>query len=209
MKINNSIFNQSFQKRLVANANILKNNQPYPVEIYEVNKKEDEDYFEKLSQNDNWRSANLLKYVQEQFSKTARLRFTHGLKLKFYTVEDKKQNCLGIVQVDNSKLNSQEILYIEAQPANKKSKEYKYIGETMLSFLVKQQQSNKRARQLFVPLPLDDARDFYLKSLFCFDSTPWQPLRMYLPLNNEESLISINEVHTKSKIELVDENAGK
>ena len=49
MKINNSQFNLSFQKRLVAKANVLKDKKPCPVFIYELTKKEDVDYFENLS----------------------------------------------------------------------------------------------------------------------------------------------------------------
>ncbi len=209
MNINSSKFNLSFQKQLVAKATVLKNNEQCPVSVYKLDKKEDKDYFENLSQDKKWQGSKLLKYVVEQFPKQTRLKFTHGYKLKFYTLEDKEKNCLGYMQVNDARLNVQNLQYIESQPANKKTKEYKYLGETMLAFLAKQQQAKKWAKQLYIPTPLFDAREFYYKEGFESACDSLHPLKMFLPLGEEENLIARNEVHTQSEIELVGQNENK
>lgn len=190
----------SFKKTLVAKTNILKNNQPCSVSIYELKKREDKDYFEKLLDDKKWKNSRFLVFMKKHFEKSVRYKFTGGPNLKFYSLEDKKQNCLGLVEVDNSRFDTQNILYIESFPLNKKNKEYKYIGETLLAFLTKQQQMKIKPKKLFINFVVTGAEPFYLKSHFGFENTCKQ---MSLRKDNQKLLIESNKEHTQSEIELV------
>ena len=214
MKISNSQFNLSFQKRLVAKANVLKDKQPCPVSIYKLTKKEDKDYFENLSFDREWGLSNFVEDIAYDFKRSKYLKIFRGKELEFYSVEDKNGTCLGIVEVDDSKKYKQNILYIESIPENSKKREvshslekeklqYRYIGETMLAFLAKQQQNKIKPKQIVVKSPLVQARNFYLKSYFCFDDKEMFLGSMHLPFENEDCLIEDNEKHTQSKIEII------
>lgn len=216
MKINSVQISPSFQKKLVAKANVLKEKQPCPVSIYELTKKEDKDYFENLTFDAKWGLSEFADDIAWDFKRSKYL----GKKLDFYSMEDKDGNCLGIVEVDNSKRHKQNIKYIESIPENSKKREisyalekeklqYSYIGETMLAFLAKQQKSKIRQKEIVVKSPLAQARNFYLKSYFCFDDKEMFLGSMHLPRENEISLIEDNEKHTQSKIEIIGGNNVK
>ena len=210
MKINSVQISPSFQKKLVAKANVLKEKQPCPVSIYELTKKEDKDYFENLTFDAKWGLSEFADDIAWDFKRSKYL----GKKLDFYSMEDKDGNCLGIVEVDNSKRHKQNIKYIESLPENSKKREisyalekeklqYSYIGETMIAFLAKRQESKLIPKQIVVQSPLAHARNFYLKSYFCFDDKEMFLGSMHLPRENEISLIEDNEKHTQSKIEII------
>lgn len=216
MKINSVQISPSFQKKLVAKANVLKEKQPCPVSIYELTKKEDKDYFENLTFDAKWGLSEFADDIAWDFKRSKYL----GKRLDFYSMEDKDGNCLGIVEVDNSKRHKQNIKYIESLPENSKKREisyalekeklqYSYIGETMLAFLAKQQKSKIRQKEIVVKSPLAQARNFYLKSYFCFDDKEMFLGSMHLPRENEISLIEDNEKHTQSKIEIIGGNNVK
>lgn len=214
MKINSVQFSPSFQKKLVAKANVIKEKQPCPVSIYELTKKEDKDYFESLTVDGKWGLSEFADDIAYDFKYSRYLKNFRGKEFNFYSMEDKDGNCLGILEVDNSKKYKQNIKYIEAVPENSKKREkaiflekeklkYKYIGETMLAFLAKQQESKLIPKQIVVQSPLAQARNFYLNSYFCFDDKEMFLGSMHLPFENQVSLIEDNEKHTQAQIELM------
>ncbi len=223
MNINSSKFNLSFQKKLMAKANVIKNNEPCPVSIYKLDRKQDKDYIKNLRENDSdWSYAYYLTDMEEQFEQAKYARLINGENLKFYTLEDENQKCLGLVEVDNGSIGKQNIVYFERFPANKEKKEFKYIGETLLAFLTKQQKTANIPRKIIIKDAMDDAQPFYTKSnfLFRYELNPlFVPLpvfdsddengfarrlnQMILPKNKMDLLLENNKNHTKSEIELV------
>lgn len=225
MNITSSKFNLSFQKKLMANANVIKDNKPCPVAIYKLDKKEDKNYLKNLSKNDkNWQYPFYLDRIQKEFEHSFRFRLKNGSKLEFYTLEDKNQNCLGLVEVDNGKKGKQNIAYLEKFPADYQKHRYKYIGETLLAFLAKQQKSAKEPRKIVVDNAMIEAQEFYLKSKFkyMYDGCTYNQMylptvdcdesagyngssadKMFLPKYNDDLLLESNKYHTKSEIELV------
>ena len=204
MNINSAKFNLSFQKKLMANANVIKNNEPCPVSIYKLDKSEDKKYLKDLYENaDNWKFSYYLPFIKEQFAHPIKYRITKGQKLEFYTIEDSKNNCLGLVEVDNAKKDKQNISFIETFPENRETNEFKYIGETLLAFLTKQQQIQENPREIIVKMAMLEAQPFYVKSHFKFMHNGCTPYFMFLPKMNEDLLIESNKFHTNKEIELV------
>ena len=214
MQVNKVKFNPSFQKKLVATAGVLKDSEPCPVSIYKITKKDDKDYFEKLSADEQWGLSTYLENTAETFKYYNLLKFLKRIQVDFYAVEDVTEKCLGFVVVNDTKKDKQNIIYIEAIPENSKKRgishflekeklKYNYIGETMLSFLVKKQQNNKKPKQIVAEHIVLQARNFYLKSNFRLDDEDMYIDSMHLPVELENLLISENENHTKSKIKFV------
>lgn len=225
MNINFSNYNLSFQKKLMANANVIKDNEPCPVSIYKLDKKDDKNYLKNLSEKDkNWQYSFYLDKIQKEFEHSLRLRLKNGSKLEFYTLEDKDQNCLGLVEVDNGKKEKQNVAYLERFPADYQKHRYKYIGETLLSFLAKQQKAAKAPRKIVVDNAMIEAQEFYLKSHFkyMYDGCTYNQMylptfdcdeaaghntsvqdKMFLPKYNDDLLLESNKNHTGSEIELV------
>lgn len=204
MNIKSTKFNPSFQKQLMAKGNVLKNNEPCAVSIYKLNKREDKKYFKDLyEREEDWEFAYYLKFIKDQFEHSLKYRLTKGQKLEFFAIEDSKNNCLGIVEVDNAKKDKQNIAFIETFPMNRETNEFKYIGETLLSFLVKQQNIQENPKEIIVKMAMLEAQPFYVKSHFNFKNDGCTHYYMFLPKENEDLLLESNKAHTKSEIELV------
>lgn len=204
MNISSVKFNPSFQKKLMAKGNVLKDNEPCPVAIYKLDKREDKKYLKDLYENaDNWKFSYYLSFIKEQFAHPIKYRITKGQKLEFYTIEDSKNNCLGIVEVDNGKKDKQNVAFIETFPENRDTNEFKYIGETLLTFLTKQQQAQEKPREIIVKMAMLEAQDFYVKSHFEYMFDGCTTNYMFLPKENEDLLIESNKFHTNKEIELV------
>lgn len=203
MNINSSKFNLSFQKKLMANANVIKDNEHCPVSIYKLQRIKDKDYFEKLQENDLWQKSSFLNKFSIEFKKSPYLQIIKGYDLDFYALEDKENNCLGLVEVDSGQSGRQKVRFIETFPANRSQKDFKYIGETMLAFLTKQIQSGKAFQQLYIPQATINAQSYYRKLGFLYDAEPDFPTNMCLTYDREHILLDSNKIHTGSEIELV------
>ena len=58
---------------------------------------------------EDWEFAYYLKFIKDQFEHSLKYRLTKGQKLEFFAIEDSKNNCLGIVEVDNAKKDKQNL----------------------------------------------------------------------------------------------------
>lgn len=202
MNINSVKFNPSFQKKLVATSNILHYNKPCPISIYKIERKEDSDYFINLQETPEWFLSTYLNHIESDFKKSNFIDFLKGKKFDFYSMEDKKGNCIGLIEIDNSKKKVQNIEYFETFPSNRFYRDYQYIGETMLAFLAKLQQSKKKPKEIIVDTPMLDAQPFYKKAFMKYIDEMMTLDGMYLPKENEELLIKNNEKHTGTKIQM-------
>ena len=203
MNINSVKFNPSFQKKLMAIGNVVKNNEPCAVSIYKLDKKEDKDYFTKLENTPEWYLSTYLRFIGKDFDKSNLMNFFKNMFLEYYSIEDSYGRCLGMVEVDDNKRKTQNIEYLETFPANRWSRRYRYVGETMLAFLTKQQQMKSNPKQIIVDTPMLDAQPFYLKSYLKYDDETNHTLGMHLPNERVDLLLKQNEEHTGSEIKFV------
>lgn len=147
MQTSNIIFsfnNVTFQKRLVAKANILsRDNSTHRVNIYHLNRKKDVKYLEQALSKDEWRDNFYLN--------NATICFDDDYKdVKYYTIEDTEHNtlCFSIFN-DKDKIHNT-LSRIETAPEqscySKEKRGFKYIGETMLAFLA--EKTKKQGKDL-------------------------------------------------------------
>ena len=59
----------SFQKTFITTANVLNSGKIEECNIFELDSKEDKDYFENLKENKNWENAIYLDKINEIFKK--------------------------------------------------------------------------------------------------------------------------------------------
>lgn len=188
-----------FQKKLVANCTVIKDNSAYPCSIYSLSAEEDKNYFKNLEYEKDWIDGDYLSHADYLISKKAGQR-------EFYTIEDKDENCLGFCCTDLIDKNANRVEVIEtvnrAISGNSKSR-YKYIGETLLSFLCKLTDKDTKKQELQIDSPMSTALDFYVKKCgFKFIKTEYET-RLALQKEDFSTLTKQNENHTKGKIELV------
>ena len=198
MKIN-SIKNFAFQKRLVANCKIGCNETRQKAKIYEIEYPQDRQYWYDLIQDENWKNNFYLTHICGDFEEFSDIQGEH-----FYAMEDKEGKCICISEFDeyNEKQNSLD--FIETAPAlstyTKNPNRIKYIGETMLAFLVKKTKEQGKKR-FFIPLVANRERtlDFYYTQCgFNRQGTAGS-----LAKKNYDRFIRSNEEHTNSSISLI------
>lgn len=200
MQISNSSKKISFKKTLAANCSIIKKeNIPFPCSIYELTQEEDYDYFNKIPNKNDWNGARYLCYLKEDLES-----LNEKKNRKIYSIESKDGNCLGYSEIDYGTNKIDEILFLETVPtqnfSNREHSTFKYIGETLLSFLVKKSQKKKSKK---IELQASIASINFYKNK-CFFTTPQKELDpFFLRKRNFADLISQNEKHTQSTIELV------
>lgn len=199
MKISHTKNQISFKKTLVANCSVIKkDNTKVPCLIYGLNQQDDSDYFEKIPNKTDWNSARYLCYLEDDLAE-----LDEKPDRKIYVLESENGECLGYSEVlYDDKTN--EILFLETVPtqnfSNREKSSFKYIGETLLSFIVKQ---SKQQKARSVELQATVASTNFYKNK-CFFKSPKKELDpLYLKKKDFSKLISQNEKHTKSTIELV------
>ena len=198
MKLGSSDIN--FGKKLVATANVVKvfngKEKSLPCSIYQLEREVDKDYFK--TQPKYWKRAAFLDSVEAEIAtKHSKYRPIGDI----YVVEDSKGKMLGYCEQDELYFQNALVL-IETSPAclsSKKDRKIKYVGETMLAFLVKMAKNQNKAA-FAVDSVLDEARDFYSKKCgFEKDG-----IRTYILSEKQfDNFISQNENHTQGKIEFM------
>lgn len=202
--------NISFQKTLVAEANVLKNNEAYPCLIYKLDER-DKDYFKNLLANPDCRFPDYLEEIKSDYDYYEIDKNQYSEGTDFFVMEDENSDCLGILEVfESEESGTKDINYItvakDCYSANDK-RSIKYVGETLLAFVGKQLQRDGYNRRYTVFAPAKSALKFYMdKCGFsqiyegCYrDMSP----ELFLPRNKIPKLIAQNEEHTKGKIELL------
>ena len=148
MKIQNSN-KLSFQKELRANCAILKDKKSYPCEIYQLSPIDDVDYFI-MHKRDGWEDALFWKLLKDNF----KILYNNE---KLFALEDNNR-CLGLINISEAE-NTKDVIVIETQPQSK-DKGYKYVGETLISFVVGLAKKDK-TQQVTIPVSLNSAKDYY------------------------------------------------
>lgn len=200
MEIAGSLSKVSFQKTLVANCAVIKkDNTKVPCSIYDLNQHEDSDYFEKIPNKTDWNGARYLCYLKEDLAE-----FDDKPNRKIYSLENKNGDCFGYSEVLYDDDNINEILFLETVPtqnfSSREKSSFKYIGETLLSFIVKQSKEQK-VKNIEVQASIASTNFYKDKCFFRLPKKETAPL--YLINRDFSKLIKQNEEHTKSSIELV------
>lgn len=187
----------SFGKKLVAKADIIKNEKPHPCTIYLLERGIDFDYFEK--QRSAWKKAEYLEPVE------AELESKHSPNFYFdsdiYALEDSKGKCLGYCEQDEYK-DRNILITLETCPkycADNEKRKVKYVGETLLTFLAAL--AKKEDKNAFtVHTVVSGAQDFYTKCGFDDGS---EGMGRKLDKNKFSALIQQNQNHTGGGIEFL------
>ena len=159
MKINFLQSNINFGKTLIANCMLpRKSAKPLPCKIYEIKTTDDKDYFLKLSKKDMWRDGDYVHEMDDEFNSEVTGQRT-------FVMENQKDKCLGyvIVETDFDTPDKSDIVYLETCPKYKSSnpkRTIKYIGETLLAFVVKIAQKDNM-KSVCIPVWTTTAENFY------------------------------------------------
>lgn len=200
MKISNFISKVSFNKSLVANCSVIKkDNTPISCSVYNLTQKDDSNYFDNIPNKHDWFGSKYLCYLKEDLK-----NLDSKQNRNIYSLESLNGDCLGFSEIEYGTNSVNEVLFLETVPtqnfSSREKSSFKYIGETLLSFLVKKSKEQKAKR---VELQATVASINFYKNK-CFFRTPKKETDpLYLLKRDFSKLINQNEKHTQSSIELV------
>lgn len=166
MKISNFSNNLSFGKTLAASCSVRTNTGDVEqCNIYELDKKDDKDYFLKLKNNPSWEDNKYLDIVNSLMFSTY-----ISLNIKSYAMENSDGDCLGYVRAisDGREHEKKSITYIETCPeysSNNKKRELKYIGQSLMAFIVGLAKKEDKD-SVCIPSVAKGASKFYQKKCF-------------------------------------------
>lgn len=148
----------SFQKRFMSNATVLQDGKPLDCKIFEVNYKEDKDYFAKVQNDKNWKKAVYLDEIVEDFPYDFPCE-------KIYTIENSKEDCLGYLSIDVFDPKKVEVNLLETCPKysiRNKKRGIQNIGKELMNFIVRMAK-DRNVDAITVPIVADSAFPFYEK----------------------------------------------
>lgn len=189
----------NFQKRLVAKCTVGEKENSKPVKIYELNKDTDAIWLHRAYFNTDWQGNYYLNDIIDEFEETSR---DNGDK--YYIMEDEKGRALSCAVLDTKRNKQFALDYIETAPRlsqeNPISRKTKFIGETMLAFMVKIAKNNKKDFKVKCVAPRPETEKFY------FEQCGFRPIQRQSAILDFEKfpdLIEQNERHTGSTIEIL------
>lgn len=199
ININNSIIN--FGKTLKARTSVLNaKGDSVPCSIYKINPHTDGDYFEKLSNDENWQNSEYVDFLDEEIPY---VRETP--ENEFFVLETNKGECIAISEV-TEKPKKYVLDILETSPIcvndrKHKNAKYKYAGETIISFLAKM--AAKHKKECIQTEPVISAKKFYTDKCHFSPRPDAEDYHVFLNNKDYNTLIRQNETHTNSKIELL------
>lgn len=194
MRISNSNL-ISFQKRLVANAIIKENGKNEPVGIFLLDKEDDCAILNNAKRSEDWENEFYLSNILSCF-------YFDYKKANHYVMQnaDGDTICISKTSPKGNKVN---LDYIETAPrlsTYNPIRNTKYIGETMLAFLVKEANSHKKSFRVPIVAVRPKTLNFYYKQCgFDKDGTN----SAIMPKEQALKFIKNNEKHTGSEIKLI------
>ena len=199
MKILSSLNKVSFKKSLVANCSVIKkDNTKVPCSIYDLNQQDDSDYFQKIPNKTDWNGARYLCYLKDDLAE-----LDEKPDRKIFALEAQNGDCLGYSEVLYDD-NINEVLFLETVPtqnfSSREKSSFKYIGETLLAFIIKQSKEQK-AKSVELQATVASTNFYKDKCFFRLPNKETDPL--YLISRDFSKLIKQNEEHTKASIELI------
>ncbi len=193
MRINFPQTQINFQKKFITTGTVLKRGRAYDCNIYELDPTEDKDYFTKIKRDKKWEKARYIDDIIKDFNMDYEDE-------KFYTIENKKDKCIGFVKIANDEEdNTINIDLIETCPkyaSRTKGREYKRIGSALINFLVELAKKNK-AKALTVLAIAEAAKGFYPK--VGFDVVYETYIDALIPSEKYDDVLIKNDVRSKKQ----------
>lgn len=158
------ILSISFGKKLIAKCSVkTANAQEKPCEIYELSKKDDIDYFCRLKENKQWQNSEYTEITNQMMLSPL---LNKGLKI--FSLESKNEGCIGYICTQDFDFipNKTYVEFLETCPmysSKNKKREIKYIGQTLMAFVVALAQKNKKDK-VCVPTIAPKSKRFYGKA---------------------------------------------
>ncbi len=158
------ILSVSFGKKLVAKCSVkTATEKEKPCEIYELSKKDDIDYFCKLKNSPEWEDSEYLELTNQMMLSPL---LSNGLRT--FSLETKDNVCIGFVTTIDYDFepNKTNVEFLETCPmysSKNKEREIKYIGQTLMAFVVALAQKNKKDK-VCVPTVAPKSKKFYGKA---------------------------------------------
>jgi len=191
--------NFAFEKKLVAKCKVGTGENRQKAKIYEIEYPQDITYLHKISLDEDWNGNFYIDQIEDDFENAPKKPNEH-----FYVMEDSKGNCLCISELDKANEKQNSLDFIETAPFlstyNRNGNRIRYIGETMLAFLVKLTK-NENKKRFFIPLVANRERTlnfYYVQCGFNRQGTTGSLVK-----KNYDKFIHSNEQHTNSSINLV------
>ena len=196
MKITQSIAPILFGKKLVATCTIQRNNKPAECNIFELNKKEDSDYFTKQEYKKDWEENTYLHeavYALEEDLPNE----------KIFVLENKKKQCLGFalieIRKDSEAMDLSLLETCKPYSYRNKDRKIKYVGENLITFLAKFAQK-ENYKKFCIPISSIFAKNFYFNCGFEFGNAAEG---LILEESNYGTLIEQNKAHTQGEVKLI------
>lgn len=129
--------NISFGKQLMATCQVkTRNGEVKPCKIYEINKKDDIDYFCKLKDSREWADGEYLEITNQMMLSPL---LNNGLRT--YCLESDEDGCIGFVSTQDFDFipDKTYVEFLETVPEHtslNKKRGIKYIGQTLMAFVV-------------------------------------------------------------------------
>lgn len=185
----------NFQKRLVANCQIGASGNNVPTKIYLLDKRDDFGVLDKAKDKEIWQNGYYISNVSNNFC----VDLKHANHYVMET-DDGDVICMCKAKEKGKKVNLE---YIETAPkmsSYNHTRKLKYIGETMLAFLVKEAKENKKIVDVPTVAMRPKTLDFYFNQCgFKKDGK----LSATMPREEANTFIKKNEKHTGSPIEIL------
>lgn len=199
MKINYSKI--PFQKTLKATCKVKGvNDKVRDAKIYRLDDiQNDLNEFIRANDSANWQ-GNM--YLEEMYLIFKNLYHEEYDVFDFYVMENEKKEPICFAMTDKMHKGSDCLEYIEVAPRfskdNKNNRKMKYVGETMMSFLINVAKKRGLDFRITDIAPRQEAVDFYDKQLgFEVDELESSG---FMPKENFDDLILKNQKHTGHKI---------
>ena len=191
--------NLLFQKKLIATCAIGQSDKSKKACIYELDSQKDSFELHKMYYDNKWQNNNYLEEITEEYERPNRRK-----QDRYFIIEDQDKNIVCISVLDTCGNSQNTLEYIETAPSlscyNINSRPIKFIGETMIAFLAKLTQQQKKDLFVLEVAPKEPTRNFYFEHCG-FTSIPEN--NAIMNKDKLEGLIRMNEDHTGSKIEII------
>lgn len=194
MKIS-TVKNISFSKKLVANCHIGTCEDKHEAKIYQLDKESDYFLFRKVKDVGDWQNSFYFLTLMCEFCSDYK-------KSQYYVMEDEKGKAICFSKTTKAKKKT-DLDYIETVPklsANSLSRKIKYIGETMLAYLVLESDSENKILNVPNVANRDRTKSFYYEQ--CGFKKNGKHAA-YMPKESVKDFIEQNKMHTGSTIEII------
>lgn len=199
MRICNFNSNISFAKTLAATCHVkTKSGDFEQCKIFELDKFSDKNYFQKLTKDQTWDGNSFI----DTLNYLMQMPYSNYHE-RTYAMENKNGECLGYIRTTMGYDIEQDekISHIETCPKHKtknKDREIKYIGQTLIAFLVGRAKKENR-KGIYIESYLDEAKKFYEEKC---NFKPISSRAYELTLSNKDydSFLEEYKQNTKCKI---------